>query len=84
MTKHTEEQVNIAMKLHESVRQFRGRVLNSIAVIDVGISNILTAYFCENEEKKGLLLSEVFTSQPFRFRAKCRLLEKIVKKDFSF
>ena len=79
-----DERFKANRKLHESVREIRGRILNSVAVIDVKISEILTAYFCNDNKKKGLLMSEVFSNQAYGLRTKIRLLETIVKRDFDF
>ena len=79
-----DERFKANRKLHESVREIRGRILNSVAVIDVKISEILTAYFCNDDKKKALLMSEVFSNQAYGLRTKTKLLETIVKRDFDF
>jgi len=79
-----DERFQANRKLHESVREIRGRILNSIAVIDVKISKILTAYFCNDDKKRALLMSEVFSNQAYGLRTKIKLLETIVKRDFDF
>lgn len=72
-----------ARRLHEAVRQLRGRLLNSLAVIDVGVSRLLAAYFCHNDDRRDLAFSDVFVSR-LRLEYKARLLEKIVKKEFGW
>jgi len=79
-----DERFQAYRKLHESVREIRGRILNSVAVIDVKISEILTAYFCNDDKKRALLMSEVFSNQAYGLRTKIMLLETIVKRDFDF
>lgn len=72
-----------AQRLHEAVRQLRGRLLNTLAVIDVGVSRLLAAYFCHDDDRRDLAFSEVFVSR-LRLEYKARLLEKIVKKEFGW
>jgi len=79
-----DERYKANRKLHESVRQIRGTILNSVAVVDIKISHILSFYFCSNEKRRGLLLSEVFTNQSYGLRKKVLLLNKIVKADLDF
>ena len=57
-----EERIGQAHRLHETVRQIRGRLLNSLAVIDVDVSLILAAYFCDNKTRRNLAFSEVFVT----------------------
>ncbi|MBQ0798886.1 MAG: hypothetical protein KBT63_06340 [Porticoccaceae bacterium] len=71
-------------KLHATVREIRGRILNSLAVIDVNISKILSVYFSPEEHKRDLLMSEVFTSQSYGLRTKVQLLKKIISNDLDF
>jgi hypothetical protein len=77
------EKVAKVQHLHERVRQLRGRLLNTLAVIDVRVSRLLAAYFCHNDDRRNLAFSEVFVSR-LRLEYKARLLEKIVKKEFSW
>ena len=84
MSMNEDERFKANRKLHESVREIRGGILNSVAVIDVKISEILTAYFCNDDKKKALLMSEVFSNQAYGLRTKIKLLETIVKRDFDF
>ncbi len=78
-----EDKIAQAQRLHETVRQLRGRLLNSLAVIDVAVSRLLAAYFCQNAERRNLAFSDVFVS-PLRLEYKARLLERIVKKEFAW
>lgn len=70
-------------KLHASVREIRGGILNSVAVIDANISKILSGYFCTIQDKRDLLMSEVFTCQSYGLRTKILLLKKILKKELA-
>jgi hypothetical protein len=79
-----DERIIANQKLHAAVREIRGRILNSMAVIDVNISKILSDYFCTVPDKKNLLMSEVFTSQSYGLRTKVMLLKKILERDVDF
>jgi hypothetical protein len=46
--KHTIENYRAADRLHERARQYRGRFLNHVAVIERTPANILTEYFCND------------------------------------
>lgn len=73
--------VGHAKKVHERARYFRGRFLNSVAVIEHDIAAILTAYFCtEDETKRELFFSEI--AGGMSLNAKRELLVKIVKRDY--
>jgi hypothetical protein len=73
--------VQAAKAIHERARQFRGRFLNSIAVIDHEICQFLTEYFCQNDDKKRELF---FTDIAARMTSESRrvLLTNIVKQDY--
>lgn len=63
-----------AEKLHEKARYFRGRFLNSVAVI-------LTEYFCTtDEEKQDLFFKKV--AEKFSLQKKKEILIEIVKNDY--
>lgn len=73
--------VRACEKVHERARYFRGRFLNSVAVIEHDIAAILTAYFCtEDETKRELFFSEI--AGGMSLNAKRELLVKIVKRDY--
>ena len=78
-----ERKIAQAQRLHEVVRQIRGRLLNSVAVIDVDVSRLLAAYFCYDDKRRDLALSEVFV-RPLQLRHKVGLLKKVLEKDFSW
>jgi hypothetical protein len=73
--------VQAARAIHERARQFRGRFLNSIAVIDHEICQFLTEYFCKSDDKKRELF---FTDIAARMSSEGRrvLLTNIVKQDY--
>jgi hypothetical protein len=71
-----DKKVAQAQRLHEAVRQLRGRLLNSMSVIDVSIARLLATYFCQHEQRRDLAFSDVFV----RLNSKTTLLEKVVKK----
>jgi hypothetical protein len=75
--------IRLAQRLHSYVRDWRGRVLNTVAVIERDIALLISSYFCE-EEKKYFFFSEVATSHFFSFRSKINILKKILKKDYQF
>ena len=70
-------------KLHEAVRQIRGRLLNHVAVIDVEIGLILASYFCSSEAKRDRLMSDVFSDPSYGLRRKSALLKRIVESNFA-
>jgi hypothetical protein len=81
MPRDTPENYAAARKLHALAREFRGRFLNSIAVIEHDIAKLLTEYFCT---------SDPFKQELFFNRVACRLsleqkrvlLVEIVKNDY--
>jgi hypothetical protein len=73
--------VRSASLIHEKARQFRGRFLNSMAVIDYELSAILTEYFCRNDDEKRELFSTDIVGR-MTFGAKRALITEIVKKDY--
>ena len=81
---HYNTKVAKAKELHEAARQLRGRFLNSVAVIDVKIGEFLASYFCNDEKRRALFMSEITTNQSFALRTKVNLLKKIVKSEFDF
>ncbi len=66
-----------AQCLHEAARQLRGRLLNSMSVIDISIARLLATYFCQHEQKRDLAFADVFV----RLNSKTKLLETVVKKE---
>lgn len=75
------EKFHACEKVHEQARYFRGRFLNTIAVIEHDIAIILTLYFCtEDEQKRELFFSEI--AGRMTLNAKKDLLVKIVKQDY--
>jgi len=77
------EKVNAAKKIHERARYYRGRFLNSVAVIERDIAMILTDYFCtKDEEKRELFFRNIATAPSFSLKTKKDILVKIVKKDY--
>jgi hypothetical protein len=78
-----EEKINKAKRIHEKARYFRGRFLNSVAVIERELAFILTDYFCtQDQEKRELFYKGIATEYFFSLKEKKKLLIKIVKKDY--
>jgi hypothetical protein len=71
----------VAEKYHEFARELRGRYLNSAAVLDTQLAEILTEYFCKDDYRRDLFFSEIATGQQLGFRVKIELLTKILKID---
>jgi len=78
-----DQKVALAKRMHAYARDWRGRVLNTAAVIERDIALIIAHYFC-TDEKKLFFFSEVATSHFFSFRSKIMILKKILKKDYQF
>jgi hypothetical protein len=72
-----------AEKLHAYVREWRGDVLNHVAVIEKEIAAIISHYFCE-EERRSFFYSEVATAEFFTYRNKVSILKRLLKKDYDF
>ena len=69
-----------AKKIHEKARYYRGRFLNSVAVIDHKASMIITKYFCKtNESIQELFFTKIVTAQFFSLRRKKDIAVEIVK-----
>ncbi len=79
-----EKRYKTAQKYHIFARELRGRILNSVAVIDTKMAEILTEYFCRNSFNKDLFFSEIAIRPSFGLEAKFDLILKILKKDFDF
>jgi len=52
MDEENVHKIEAVRRLHEKAHYFRGRFLNSVAVIERDIAVILTEYFCTNDEEK--------------------------------
>ena len=70
-----------AKKLHDKARYFRGRFLNSVAVIEREIAVILTEYFCTEDQNKRKLFFEKITEK-LSLQKKKEILLDIVKNDY--
>jgi hypothetical protein len=79
-----EETIRLARILHETARQMGGRILNSVAVIDVQLAEIISHYFYDRENRRALFMSEIATSHFFSLRSKEAILKKIVGSECSF
>jgi hypothetical protein len=77
------EKIRLAQRMHSYVRDWRGRILNSMAVIERDTALLISSYFCK-EEKKYFFFSEVAISHFFSLRSKINILRKILKKDYQF
>jgi hypothetical protein len=78
-----DEKIRLAQRLHSYARDWRGRILNTTAVIERNIALLISSYFCK-EEKKYFFFSEVATSHFFSFRSKINILRQILRKDYQF
>ncbi|MBU2701707.1 hypothetical protein Ga0466249_002826 [Sporomusaceae bacterium BoRhaA] len=75
--------VRAAQEIHEKARYFRGRFLNSVAVIEREIALILTDYFCTSDQvKKELFFINIATAPFLTLNNKKDILIKIVRKDY--
>jgi hypothetical protein len=77
------EQYALATKLHAYVRDWRGGVLNTVAVIEKDIAQIISHYFCK-EERRDVFFSEIATAEFFSYRNKISILKEILQKDYAF
>ena len=78
-----DEKVKAVQSIHAHVRDWRGRLLNSAAVNERQIAQIITWYFCD-ERRRDFFFSEIATSYFFSLRAKIDILSKILKTDYEF
>ncbi len=77
------EKHRLAVQLHAYVREWRGAVLNHVAVIEKEIAHIISHYFCK-EEKRDVFYSEIATAEFFSYRNKVSILKKILQKEYDF
>jgi len=70
-----------AEQLHERARQFRGRFLNHMAVIERDIAVLLTRYFCTDDSSKQATFFDSIASA-MSLNSKRSVLIEIVKKDY--
>lgn len=73
-----DKKVSTAQKYHGLAREIRGRYLNSVAVLDTYLAEIITEYFCKEGNRKDLFYSEMATSQHLSLRNKRDILWKII------
>ena len=59
------ERQRLAGVLHESVRQMRGRFLNTVAVIDIELAWVISQYFCSDDARSAIFMSEIATKEFF-------------------
>ena len=77
---HRQEHI-AAGRIHERAREYRGRFLTHVAVIERDIAAILTSYFCtEDPSKQELFFSRV--AGRMSLDEKRVLLTEIVKRDY--
>ena len=62
----------------------RGTLLNTVAVLDAQIAEIISHYFCNVEHRRALFMSDIATAQFFSLRMKEAVLKKIVKLECGF
>ena len=76
-----DQKIEAAQKLHEEAQQIRGRIVNSVAVIERDIAIILTDYFCaQDDAKKELFYSKV--AEKLSLQKKKAILLDIIKRDY--
>jgi len=71
----------VAKQLHALAREFRGRFLNTVAVIEHDLAELLTEYFCTSDEFKQKLFFERVACQ-MSLEKKRNLLIEILKNDY--
>jgi len=81
MTTYSDENFKSAHSLHARARDFRGRFLNHIAVIERDIALILTEYFCTIDPSKQEIFFERIACK-MSLEEKRSLLIVIVKRDY--
>jgi hypothetical protein len=81
MTTDTPEYLRAAGRLHAQAREFRGRFLNSVAVIEHDIAKLLTDYFCRDDPAKQELFFERIACR-MSLEEKRSMLVAIVKADY--
>lgn len=81
MPRDTPENFRAAERLHARAREFRGRFLNSIAVIEHDAARLLTDYFCRDDAEKQHLFFERIACR-MSLEEKRNLLMAIVKADY--
>ena len=75
------EKYELAARLHAYVRDWRGRVLNTVAVMEKEIAQIISHYFCA-EERRDFFFSEI--ARFLSYRNKVSILKQILQKDYVF
>ena len=81
MNNDYDKNVTAARKIHAKARDFRGRFLNNVAVIERQIAVILTEYFCSVDEAKRELFFEK-VAERISLQRKKEILIEIVKTDY--
>ena len=66
----------------EFADDLRGRYLSFTSVLETMLSEIITKYFCNNDQRKGLFFTEIANGQAMSFSIKINILSKIIKKDY--
>lgn len=80
-TRDTLENFRAAEHLHARAREFRGRFLNSVAVIEHDFAKLLTGYFCRDDPAKQELFFERIACK-MSLEEKRSTLVAIVKNDY--
>jgi len=81
MTRDTDDNHRAAGRLHARAREYRGRFLNHIAVIERDIALLLTEYFCTIDPSKQELFFERIACR-MSLEEKRTLLIEIVRRDY--
>lgn len=83
MVSITREKMIAAEKLHARAREYRGRFLNHIAVIERDIALLLTEYFCTEDVSKRQIFFDQIACR-MTLDAKRKILVDIVQKDYPY
>lgn len=75
-----QKQIN-AERIHQRARDYRGRFLNHLAVIERDIALLLTSYFCTEDLSKQKTFFNSIARQ-MSLQAKRMVLVEIVKEDY--
>jgi hypothetical protein len=76
----TPEELKNSHKLHEFASELRGKLLNGAAWIDMLLCEIITSYFCTNQNRRALFFSEIGVDINLYRKTELRL--KILKREF--
>ncbi len=81
MADESQDRYVAAGRIHQRAREYRGRFLNHVAVIERDIARLLTDYFCTSDPCKKALFFENIACR-MSLEEKRTLLIEIVKADY--